>query len=871
MNSLQPVRLFLSTAQVFSHPWITCQNISKNSTSIVKSTQKTRRGTKTGRNFSRSIRTVVTSNRVSCAYHSFRGTISQNNLIHITPQCSSIFTVNSIDTHPIKTLIRHRSDEDTHETFARDTSYLRKIPRTAISQIIDRISLISLNARSVKNKSTSICDFMLSNDADILALTEIWLGTSIDKHVISEITPNGYSIHQISRKGKAGGGVAVIHKSNIEVKRSKHTQTFSHFELLECDVVVKSHHFRLCVIYRPPPSRTNKPKNTTLFNEWSEFLDRLVVIPNELLITGDLNFHLDNVNASDTRKFNETLRDHGLDPCLFDQNGNPSGDHLALFTSLKISRPPKQRQTVSYSKFSDIKTTDFIQDWSTTKIVQNREGSVENIVNLYNTELSSIIDRHAPLKSKNIIMRPNTEWYTDELRIAKRDRRKAERRMRKSNLTVHRQMFQDTCLKASKLLLKSKKDYFSTKISEIEHDQKQLPRLTNDLMGNRRKVILPSHNDEKVLADKFCEIFVGKISAFRDNLTAKNDASSYNRDTMRADIKFEGEPLRSLSPVSNDELHIVNTSLSEQCVPLSFKQAVVRPLLKKPSLYKEVLKNYRPVSNLPFISKTLEKVVDSRLENHISSHSLHDSVQSAYRTCHSTETALLRVHHDIAYALDNNCCAVLLMLILSAAFDTIDHQILFDRLEYSFGVTGDALLWLQSYLMNRTQRVAIGSVQSDDIKLDFGVPQGSVLGPKLYCIFAKPVGEICRRHGMSYHSYVDDTQVYQIIRPQGDLCDLSKRLEKCLADIGDWMSVNMLKLNEDKTELIIFAPKHQIKHLSDFRLTFDGTVLNDVSCVKNLGMYFDKTISMEHQASAITKAFFLPNSEYWSNSIFNFS
>ncbi|CAC5421612.1 unnamed protein product [Mytilus coruscus] len=166
---------------------------------------------------------------------------------------------------------------------------------------------------------------------------------------------------------------------------------------------------------------------------------------------------------------------------------------------------------------------------------------------------------------------------------------------------------------------------------------------------------------------------------------------------------------------------IVNTSLSEQCVPLSFKQAVVRPLLKKPSLDKEVLKNYRPVSNLPFISKTLGKVVDSRLENHMSSYSLHDTVQSAYRACHSTETTLLRVHHDIAYAPDNNCCAVLLMLDLSAAFDTIDHQILFDRLEYSFGVTGDALLWLQSYLLNRTQRVAIGSVQSDDIKFDFGV------------------------------------------------------------------------------------------------------------------------------------------------------
>jgi hypothetical protein len=135
----------------------------------------------------------------------------------------------------------------------------------------------------------------------------------------------------------------------------------SHFEL--------SYHFRLCLIYRPPPSRTNKLKNTTFFEEWSEFLDCLVVIPDELLIKGDLNCHLDNVNLRDTRKFDETLSDHGLvqhvqgathnkghtldvvitrdnstimqttpsvrDYCLFGRNGNPSGDHFALFTSLE--------------------------------------------------------------------------------------------------------------------------------------------------------------------------------------------------------------------------------------------------------------------------------------------------------------------------------------------------------------------------------------------------------------------------------------------------------------------------------------------------------------------------------------------------------
>ena len=152
---------------------------------------------------------------------------------------------------------------------------------------------------------------------------------------------------------------------------------------------------------------------------------------------------------------------------------------------------------------------------------------------------------------------------------------------------------------------------------------------------------------------------------------------------------------------------IINKSLVESKVPLSFKKANIRPLLKKPNLDKEELKNYRPVSNLPFLSKILEKLVAKRLETHLSSHRLHDNLQSAYRTGHSTETALLKVHHDIAEALDRKCMAALVLLDLSAAFDVIDHKILQTRLEHSFGVTGSALSWIKSYLSDRSQCVAI--------------------------------------------------------------------------------------------------------------------------------------------------------------------
>jgi hypothetical protein len=123
----------------------------------------------------------------------------------------------------------------------------------------------------------------------------------------------------------------------------------------------------------------------------------------------------------------------------------------------------------------------------------------------------------------------------------------------------------------------------------------------------------------------------------------------------------------------------------------------------------------------------------------------------------STETALLKVQTDILTALDRGSVAVLLMLDLSAAFDTIDHPILLTRLKNTFGITGHALQWFDSYLSNRYQCFTMGEAVSEDEILKFGVPQGSVLGPKVYCMYSKPVGDIIQKHGLTYHCYADDT------------------------------------------------------------------------------------------------------------------
>ena len=158
----------------------------------------------------------------------------------------------------------------------------------------------------------------------------------------------------------------------------------------------------------------------------------------------------------------------------------------------------------------------------------------------------------------------------------------------------------------------------------------------------------------------------------------------------------------------------VNHSLQTSTFDPSFRCALVRPLLKKPGLDRNNLQNYRPVSNLPFISKIIEKAVSEQLNQHLVTNNLRDPFQSAYSKAHSTETALLKVHNDITLALDQGNSAVLVMLDLSAAFDTIDHAILLNRQEHHYGLAGDVKDWVVSYLGGCRQRVCIGDDKSSE-------------------------------------------------------------------------------------------------------------------------------------------------------------
>ncbi|KAJ8335100.1 hypothetical protein SKAU_G00407390 [Synaphobranchus kaupii] len=288
---------------------------------------------------------------------------------------------------------------------------------------------------------------------------------------------------------------------------------------------------------------------------------------------------------------------------------------------------------------------------------------------------------------------------------------------------------------------------------------------------------------------------------------------------------------------------IINTSQTCGHVPAAYKTTRVTPLLKKPSLDPSDVRNYRPVSLLPFLSKTLEQAVLNQLSVFLHQNNLLDPHQSGFRSSHSTETALLVVTEALATARASSLSSVLILLDLSAAFNMVNHKLLIPTLT-EIGISGTALSWFVSYLTDRSYQVSWKGSVSAPHPLSTGVPQGSVLGPLLFSIYTKSLGSVIKSHGFSYHSYADDTQLFLSFPPSTPQVKES--------EISEWMATHHLKLNLDKTELL-FMP-YKTSPLHDLSITIDGTMVAASHSARNLGVVLDDQLDFKEHIRATARS-----------------
>ena len=643
------------------------------------------------------------------------------------------------------------------------------------------LKFLYMNAQSCRNKCLEIFDLILESEADLIFITETWFKPG-DDVLINEMLPPDFKICSVPRSTGTGGGTAIVYRSCLSVTDCKGMGDFVSFE--HCSIHVRSStSSAMCIcVYRPPPSKKNRHTTNAFVSEFSNFLDSVSSEQN-VFILGDFNLHFENVSDSIVKSFSSLLDEHSLDQLVHQPTHRKNhmldlvlvrsqyeilsdvsvvdkclSDHFVLSFRIDFQRSRLAKQLVKSRNIKDIDPSTFKESLCTS-LAEHSPCTFEAFDNV----LKNALDSFAPVKEKyiNPSRRP-APWLNARVKIAKQERRKAERQWKKSGLEVHKQIYKSHKINVVKVIREEKKNFYNNKITESESTN-ELYKICNELTGTSKCKPHPTNVPFAELPTVLNNFFVNKIENIRtalDQSPSVPEFHAFNGKSLL--VKFEPvsekyvrsligkspKKFCSLDPLPAQLFHecidvllpyitsLINSSLANGIVPDCYKFAIVHPLLKKSGLDQNVLKNYRPVSNLPFFSKILEKVVLSQIDAHLVGNSLKEVYQSAYKAKHSTETALLKVKTDLLNATDDGNVSVLALLDLSAAFDTLDHSILLERLNVTFGIRGTVLKWLESYLYQRSQSVIVGQELSPPSTLRFGVPQGSVLGPVLFSLYA---------------------------------------------------------------------------------------------------------------------------------------
>ena len=798
------------------------------------------------------------------------------------------------------TVQKRKLNKNKHRQSKSNAEFLINVKRTSPYYNAKTI-MGTCNIQSLKNKDLQIIDLLTDYSLDLLALTETWLNDSPSTERWLHSTPanrDPYKVLIHNRENRRGGGVALIVKSDFATKLVESGDTGS-FEYATWEVSIKRRSLTITVIYHPPYSLNNKSTNKAFLDDFTDYMAKLLSERHNNIVVGDFNLHVSNEENVDSAIFNDTIEAMGLyqhvsfpthnagntlDLVISEIQGPISidttvpgpfiSDHRAIISTLSLKKHQPKRTNREVRKLHKVDTEDWIKEFNPDNI--ELSNNLDSVVTSLGLEFKRTLDKLAPITKCSISLKPKMPWYDREMTNHKAMMRRREKKWLKYKL--------DSCWTAYKMtrntyygrLNTKKKSVLSQQITECANDSKKLHALINNLTTKPNPTPWPEHSDKEQLANEFADYFHNKILQIRkrfEGILPHNEPTDDSVPQLRkfapmtvkeVDLIIKQMKTKSceLDDIPTNILKqmlpqviglitkIVNLSLEEGVFSTNWKLAVVRPLLKKIGL-ELINSNYRPVSNLPFISKVVEKCMLLQLSRHCEDFNLLPDYQSAYRENRSCETAVLRVSNDILWAFEKQSITSLVAIDLSAAFDTVDHTILLNILNCKFGITGKALKWFDSYLRPRSFKVLVDdNHQSKEKSLEVSVPQGSCAGANLFNIYCSPLEDVVPAD-LQLSGFADDHSIRGTFKAGNKHQEKATKdkIESCMLNIKHWMDTVRLKMNPSKTEFIYFGSKQQLEKCFNNNLDVAGDLIIRSHTIRYLGAHLDENLNYKQHVN----------------------